>query len=65
VRGATTFGSFFWEGPQENKEDADLKRLIDILRAANYRGHVALEYEAAEEPKKAIPQNIAVLKKLW
>jgi sugar phosphate isomerase/epimerase len=45
-------------------EDADLKRLIDILRAADYRGYVALEYEAAEEPKKAVPRHIEALKKL-
>jgi sugar phosphate isomerase/epimerase len=45
-------------------EDADLKRLIDILRGADYRGYVALEYEAAEEPKKAVPRHIAALKKL-
>jgi hypothetical protein len=41
-----------------------LKRLIGILRAANYRGYVALEYEAAEEPKKAVPGHIAALQKL-
>src|SRR5262245_18245332 len=28
------------------KEEADLGKLIDILRAVNYRGYVALEYEA-------------------
>jgi sugar phosphate isomerase/epimerase len=48
----------------EKPESADLKRLIDILRGANYRGYVALEYEAAEEPKEAIPKHIATLKKL-
>src|SRR5262249_34342351 len=41
------------------KEEADLKRLIGILRAADYRGYVALEYEAAEEPKQAVPRAIA------
>jgi sugar phosphate isomerase/epimerase len=46
------------------KEDADLKRLVDILRAAGYRGYVALEYEAAEDPKAAVPQAVAALKKL-
>jgi hydroxypyruvate isomerase len=51
-------------GSKEKKEDADLKRLIEILRAANYRGYVALEYEAEEEPKQAIPRHIAALKKL-
>lgn len=46
------------------KEDADLKRLIEILRATGYRGYVALEYEAAEDPKAAIPRHIETLKKL-
>jgi len=48
----------------KKKEDADLKRLIDILRAADYRGYVALEYEAEEDPKTAIPRHIEALKKL-
>jgi sugar phosphate isomerase/epimerase len=46
------------------KEDADLKRLLDILRSANYRGYVALEYEAAEDPKTAVPRHIETLRKL-
>ena len=46
------------------KEEADLKRLIGILRAVDYRGYVSLEYEAAEDPKTAIPRHIETLKKL-
>jgi sugar phosphate isomerase/epimerase len=46
------------------KEDADLKRLIDILRAVRYRGYVALEYEAAEDARTAVPRHIEALKKL-
>lgn len=46
------------------KEDADLKRLIDILRAVQYRGYVALEYEAAEDAHTAVPRHIEALKKL-
>jgi sugar phosphate isomerase/epimerase len=46
------------------KEEADLKRLTDILRQANFRGYVALEYEAAEDPKIAVPRQIETLKKL-
>jgi sugar phosphate isomerase/epimerase len=46
------------------KEEADLKRLIDILRQADYRGYVALEYEAAEDPKTAVPRIIEILKAL-
>lgn len=50
------------EGKQ--KEEADLKKLIDILRDVRYRGYVALEYEAAEEPRVAIPRYLDALKKL-
>jgi sugar phosphate isomerase/epimerase len=46
------------------KQDADLPRLMEILRTAGYRGYVALEYEAEEEPKVAIPRHIETLKKL-
>jgi sugar phosphate isomerase/epimerase len=45
-------------------EEADLKRLLGMLQTANYRGYVALEYEAAEDPKKAVPQHAATLRKL-
>ncbi len=46
------------------KEDADLKRLLDIVRAVRYRGYVALEYEAAEDARTAVPRHIDALKKL-
>ncbi|HEV3257894.1 MAG TPA: sugar phosphate isomerase/epimerase family protein, partial [Gemmataceae bacterium] len=45
-------------------EEADLKRLIGILRTAGYRGYVAMEYEAAEDPKTAIPRHMRTLRKL-
>jgi sugar phosphate isomerase/epimerase len=45
-------------------EEADLKRLVEILRTANYRGYVALEYEAKEDAKVAVPRYLAELKKL-
>ncbi len=46
------------------KEPADLKRKLDILRDVNYRGYVALEYEAGEDPRTAVPKAIAALRKL-
>jgi sugar phosphate isomerase/epimerase len=46
------------------REEADLKRLLDIVRATGYRGYVALEYEAEEDPKTAVPRHVEVLKKL-
>ena len=48
----------------QKKEDADLKRKVDILKQSGYRGYVALEYEAAEDPKVAIPRHIETLRKL-
>jgi sugar phosphate isomerase/epimerase len=46
------------------EEDADLKREIDILRTARYRGYVVLEYEAKEDARTAVPRHIETLKKL-
>lgn len=46
------------------KVEADLGRIVRILRAVNYSGWVALEYEAAEEPLTAIPKWIEKLKPL-
>jgi sugar phosphate isomerase/epimerase len=45
-------------------EEADLSRLIAILREARYSGYVVLEYEAAEDPLKAIPRHIKALREL-
>ncbi len=52
------------ERPGMPKEEADLARLIDILRAVHYRGYVALEYEAAENARKAVPRHLERLAKL-
>ena len=46
------------------KEEADLAKLIGILKDANFHGTVALEYEAAEDPKTAVPKYIKALRKL-
>jgi len=48
----------------QKKEDADLKRIVDMLKKINYRGYLALEYEAAEEPKVGVPKALEELKKL-
>ena len=45
------------------KENADTRRVLDLLRAVNYRGYVALEYEATEDPKTGVPKAIAELRK--
>jgi sugar phosphate isomerase/epimerase len=43
---------------------ADLGRIVSLLREAHYQGFVALEYEAAEDPWKAIPGLLGQLKSL-
>lgn len=51
------------EGAAES-EPTDLKRVTDILRAANYQGYVVLEYEAADGPYEAIPPILEQLRGL-
>lgn len=44
------------------KEPADLKRMVKILKDAGYSGYIVLEYEAAEDPYKAIPRYLDELR---
>ncbi len=44
------------------KEPADFGRLVKILRDANYRGYIVLEYEDNEDPYVAIPRHLGVLR---
>lgn len=50
--------------PNKKREEADLEKVIGILRKVDYQGYVALEYEAKEDPKTAVPRYIKALKKL-
>lgn len=45
------------------KQPGDLKRMVDILKAANYRGYLVLEYEEAD-PYGEIPGYIQKLREL-
>ena len=49
--------------PNGKKEPADLGRVIDLLRKANYRGYIVLEYEESD-PYGEIPMYLAELRKL-
>lgn len=40
----------------QKPEPSDMPRLTKILKASNYRGYVALEYESAEDPHTAVPR---------
>lgn len=50
--------------PNGQKQPADLARIIDILKAANYRGYVAFEYEEPEDPMTEIPKYVDRLREL-
>ncbi|MDP6523422.1 MAG: TIM barrel protein [Kiritimatiellia bacterium] len=44
------------------REATDLPRIIGILRDAGYSGYIVLEYEAKEDPYKAVPGYLAKLR---
>lgn len=44
------------------KEEVDVQRIVNILRKAEYRGYLTVEYEGAEEPKTAVPKLIQAMK---
>jgi sugar phosphate isomerase/epimerase len=51
-------------GRGNGREPADLARIVAILRESRYSGYVVLEYEAAEDPMKAIPRHTKTLREL-
>jgi sugar phosphate isomerase/epimerase len=46
------------------KEEAELEKVIAILREARYSGYVVLEYTAEEDPKTAVPRYVKQLRSL-
>jgi sugar phosphate isomerase/epimerase len=50
--------------PGGKKQEADLPRLVKLLREAKYQGYVALEYEAAKDPRREVPLYVEALRKL-
>ena len=49
--------------PGKPAEEADLARLIGMLREARYSGYVVLEYEAKEDPMKAVPRHVKAIRR--
>jgi sugar phosphate isomerase/epimerase len=45
-------------------EEADLARVVGILKGAGYRGYLVLEYEAAADPLNAVPRYCDQLRRL-
>jgi sugar phosphate isomerase/epimerase len=59
----------FYEQPAEKgkktykRQESDFAKLTKMLRDVTYQGYVALEYEAAEDPKTAVPRYVKELRK--
>jgi sugar phosphate isomerase/epimerase len=51
-------------GSPQGPKEADLPRVIGILKEAGYRGFVALEYEDERDPKEAVPRYLDTLRRL-
>jgi L-ribulose-5-phosphate 3-epimerase len=45
--------------------DLDYKRIASILAKANYTGYISLEMEGKQDPDKAVPKSIAMLRKAF
>lgn len=48
----------------KKKEDANLGKMVNILKDAKFDGTVVLEYEAAEDATVAVPKHVRELRKL-
>jgi sugar phosphate isomerase/epimerase len=49
-------------GPDRQKQPADFARLAAILRKAEYRGYVVLEYEEEDDPREACRSFVAQMR---
>ncbi len=58
VQAKTYFGGGLWY-----TLDLDNDRIGRILRKANYRGYISLEFEGKEDPRTAVPKSLALLRK--
>jgi L-ribulose-5-phosphate 3-epimerase len=45
--------------------DLDYDRIAKIMKEANYRGYVSLEFEGNEDPRRAAPESLALLRKAF
>jgi sugar phosphate isomerase/epimerase len=39
-------------------QEADFRRIVEILHSVNYRGYIAVEYEAKEDPMTGVPKAV-------
>lgn len=52
-------------GPDKRKVPTDYARLAKILREANYRGYIVLEYEEEGDPREECPKALSKLREAF
>ncbi len=52
-------------GPDKKRAPTDFARIAKILRDANYRGYVVLEYEEKDDPRSECPRYLAEMRKVF
>jgi sugar phosphate isomerase/epimerase len=60
VHAKTYFGGGEWY-----TLDIDYNRVAQILRQADFRGYISLEYEGKEDPHTGVPKSVAMLREAF
>ena len=60
VQAKTYYGGGLWYSL-----DLDNDRIARLLRKANYRGYISLEFEGKEDPHTGVPKSLALLRKAF
>ncbi|KPL09526.1 xylose isomerase [candidate division BRC1 bacterium SM23_51] len=60
VQAKTYFGGGVWY-----EEDIDYDRVAGILRDADFRGYISLEFEGKEDAETGVPKSLALLRKAF
>ena len=60
----TTFvqAKTYYGGGEWYTLDLDYKRIAGILRKANYRGYISIEFEGKEDAKTAVPKSVKLMR---
>jgi L-ribulose-5-phosphate 3-epimerase len=60
VQAKTYYGGGLWYAL-----DLDYGRIAGILRRANYRGYISLEFEGRADPRTGIPRSLELLRRTF
>jgi sugar phosphate isomerase/epimerase len=60
VQAKTYFGGGTWY-----TLDLDYDRIARIMRRANYRGYISLEFEGRDNPRQAVPRSLELLRRAF